>query len=175
MSSKVQGLRQLWLKSTGSIVVVNGLSCSVASGIFWDQESRPCVRNWQADSLPLNHQGSPSVDHFKFATTLLLFYVLIFSCDAYGILAPQPGAEPAPPALEGDVLHTGLPGKSWGEHLWEWGQSNSWGDQTMREPFRTWLKSSLKWSQFLDFPLCKSIHSLSGWTKIVKFSVAYHL
>ena len=31
-----------------------------------------------------------------------------FSCEAYGILAPQPGTEPAPPALEGEVLHTGL-------------------------------------------------------------------
>ena len=117
----MQRLQQLWIKSTGSIVVVNGLSCSAASGIFRDQESRPCVLNWQADSLPLNHQGSPNVDHFKdfieFATILLLFYVLIFSCNAYGILAPQPGAEPASPALEGDVLHTGLPGKSWGKHL----------------------------------------------------------
>ena len=29
-----------------------------------------------------------------------------------GILAPQPGIEPAPPALEGKVLTTGLPRKS---------------------------------------------------------------
>ena len=61
------------------------------------------------------------MDHFKdfieFATTLLLFYVLIFSCEAYGILAPQPETEPAPPALEGEVLHTGLPGKCWGKHV----------------------------------------------------------
>ena len=33
-------------------------------------------------------------------------------CKACGILAPQPGIESAPPALEGEVLATGLPGKS---------------------------------------------------------------
>ena len=30
-----------------------------------------------------------------------------------GILAPGPGIKPAPPALEGEVLTTGPPGKSW--------------------------------------------------------------
>ena len=32
--------------------------------------------------------------------------------EACEILAPQPGIEPTPPALEGEVLITGLPGKS---------------------------------------------------------------
>ena len=31
---------------------------------------------------------------------------------AYGILIPQPGAEPTPPALENSFLTTGPPGKS---------------------------------------------------------------
>ena len=35
-----------------------------------------------------------------------------FGSKACGILAPQPGVEPAPPALEGKVLTTGPPGKS---------------------------------------------------------------
>ena len=35
-----------------------------------------------------------------------------FGPEACGILAPQPGIKPAPPALEGEVLTTGLPGKS---------------------------------------------------------------
>ena len=35
-----------------------------------------------------------------------------FGHEAYEILAPQPGIEPALPALEGKVLTTGLPGKS---------------------------------------------------------------
>ena len=36
----------------------------------------------------------------------------IFGHEACGILAPRPGIEPAPPALEGEVLTTGPPGKS---------------------------------------------------------------
>ena len=35
-----------------------------------------------------------------------------FGREACGILAPQPAIEPTPPALEGEVLTTGLPGKS---------------------------------------------------------------
>ena len=45
-------------------------------------------------------------------TILFLFYVLVFGLEACGILAPQPGIEPTPPALEGKVLTTGPPGKS---------------------------------------------------------------
>ena len=33
-------------------------------------------------------------------------------CEACGILVPQSGIEPTPPALEGEVLTTGPPGKS---------------------------------------------------------------
>ena len=50
----------------------------------------------------------------EFVTVLLLFYVLVFGREAYGILVPWPGIEPAPRALEGEVLTTGLPGKSRG-------------------------------------------------------------
>ena len=35
-----------------------------------------------------------------------------FGCEACGILAPWPGIEPTPSALEGKVLTTGLPRKS---------------------------------------------------------------
>ena len=35
-----------------------------------------------------------------------------FGHEACGILAPQPGIEPTPPALEGEVLTTGPSGKS---------------------------------------------------------------
>ena len=35
-----------------------------------------------------------------------------FSREACGILASQPGIEPAPSAMEGKVLTTGPPGKS---------------------------------------------------------------
>ena len=45
-------------KSTGSVVVVHDLSCSVACGIFPDQVSNPCLLHWQVDFLPLSHHGS---------------------------------------------------------------------------------------------------------------------
>ena len=67
--SRVHGLQQLQhlgsavmapgLYSTGLVAVAHGLSCSAACGIFSDQGSNPCLLHWQADSLPLSHQGSP--------------------------------------------------------------------------------------------------------------------
>ena len=48
-----------WLCSTGSAVVAHGLSCSTARGIFPGQGLSPRLRQWQADALPLSHQGSP--------------------------------------------------------------------------------------------------------------------
>ena len=41
-----------------------------------------------------------------------VFYILVLDHEAYEILAPQPGIKPTPPSLEGEVLTTGLPGKS---------------------------------------------------------------
>ena len=43
--------------------------------------------------------------------------VWFFGREACGILAPQPGIEPAPPALEGEVLTTGPPRKSLESHF----------------------------------------------------------
>ena len=47
---------------------------------------------------------------------LLQYHFCFMFCflghEACEILAPHPGIEPAPPALEGEVLTTGLPGKS---------------------------------------------------------------
>ena len=43
----------------GLVIVAHGISCSVACGIFPDQGLNPCPLHWQADSLPLSHQGSP--------------------------------------------------------------------------------------------------------------------
>ena len=56
---------------------------------------------------------------WKFLKALLklLQYCFCYLCfgffgpEACGILAPQPRIEPAPPALEREVLTTGLPGK----------------------------------------------------------------
>ena len=49
------------LQSSGSIVVVHGLSRSAASGIFLDQGSNLCPLHWQVDALPLHHPGSPFI------------------------------------------------------------------------------------------------------------------
>ena len=48
-------------RCVGSVVVVHGLSCSAACGIFPGQGSDPCPLHWQADSQPLHHQGSPTI------------------------------------------------------------------------------------------------------------------
>ena len=49
----------------------------------------------------------------EFVTLLLLLLMFcFFSHKACGILAPRPGIEPTPHALEGDVPTTGPPGKS---------------------------------------------------------------
>ena len=65
---EVHRLQYVWL--IGSVVVVSRLwstdstvvhrlSCSAACGIFSNQGSNLCLLHWQADSLPLSHQGSP--------------------------------------------------------------------------------------------------------------------
>jgi len=46
------------------------LSCSAAGGIFSDQGWNPCVLHWQAESLTLNHQGSPYWNTFYKQNTI---------------------------------------------------------------------------------------------------------
>ena len=52
------------------------LSCSMTCGIFLDQGSNPCLLHWQADSLPLSHQGS-SQGSFFFLIVLLYSVELV--------------------------------------------------------------------------------------------------
>ena len=47
------------LRHVDSVAVAHRLSCFAACGIFPDQGSNPCPLQWQADSHPLNQQGSP--------------------------------------------------------------------------------------------------------------------
>ena len=59
----VQGLLLPWLLLLGAqawVVVVCGLTCSMEWGLFLDQGWNLCLLHWQADSLPLSHQGSPA-------------------------------------------------------------------------------------------------------------------
>ena len=53
----------LGLQSSGSVVVVHRLICSMAHGVFPDQGSN--LYHWQVDSLPLNHQGNLTASFFK--------------------------------------------------------------------------------------------------------------
>ena len=80
--SRVCGLQQLWhLGSVGWLIGSREqgqqLWCTglvaVTCGIFPDQESNQCLLHWQVDSLPVNHQGSPSGQFFFF------FFFLLFS------------------------------------------------------------------------------------------------
>ena len=50
------------LQSAGSVAAVHGFSGSAACGSFPGLGSNLCLPLWQADSLPLSHQGSPA--HF---------------------------------------------------------------------------------------------------------------
>ena len=56
--------------------------------------------------------------HYCFC--LMFFFVCLFGkvcagicCEACGNLVPQPGIKPTPYTLEGKVVTTGPPGKSW--------------------------------------------------------------
>ena len=51
----------------------------------------------------------------KFVTMLFLVYA--FGPKVCGVLAPRPGIELSPPALEGGVLTTGPPGKPYNLYL----------------------------------------------------------
>ena len=62
MGSRVQGPQQSKLpgpRAQTQLVVAHSLNCSAACGIFLDQGQNLCLLNWQADSSPLSHQGSP--------------------------------------------------------------------------------------------------------------------
>ena len=54
---RLQGMR-------ASVVVVQGLSCPLACGMFPDQGSNSCPLHWQVDSYLLCHQGNPSIKLF---------------------------------------------------------------------------------------------------------------
>ena len=55
------------LYSTGLVVVAHtGLVVPRPRGILLDQESNLCLLDWQADSLPLSHQGSPAISFLKY-------------------------------------------------------------------------------------------------------------
>ena len=76
------------LQSTGSVVGVHGLSCSMACGIFPEQGLNLCLLNRQVDYLPLNHQESPPPILF-----IYLFIYIRLCHMACKILVLQPRIE----------------------------------------------------------------------------------
>ena len=60
------------LQSTGSAVVAHGLNCCTACGVLLVQGPNLCLLHWQADSLPLSHQGNPEILPFKKCFALIL-------------------------------------------------------------------------------------------------------
>ena len=62
-SSSGTWVQEFWFlgsrAQTGSIVV-HGLTCPEACGIFPDLGLNLCLLHWLADSLPWSHQGSPA-------------------------------------------------------------------------------------------------------------------
>jgi len=68
----------LGLWTTGSVVVARGVSCSMACGIFPDQELNLCLLHWRTGSLPLSCQGSPGLCFLEPTSSLLLEINLSF-------------------------------------------------------------------------------------------------
>ena len=49
-------------------------------GIFPTQGSNPCLLHWQADPLPLSHQGSPSRERIEERNTQPLLFLFFSPC-----------------------------------------------------------------------------------------------
>ena len=59
------------LGSAGSVFVVRGFSCLLASGTFLDQGSNPWTLHWQVDSQPPSHEGSPIYPFLRWGNWVL--------------------------------------------------------------------------------------------------------
>ena len=60
LQAEASAVAELGLQDArASVLAVPGLKCSAVHRIFLDQGSNLCLLHWQADSLPLTHQGHP--------------------------------------------------------------------------------------------------------------------
>ena len=71
----------------------NGLSCSVAWGVFPDQGLNSCLPHWLADSLPLSHQGSCLWFYSCLLVHFWLCWVSVAAC-ALALVVAASGAYP---------------------------------------------------------------------------------
>ena len=69
--------------NTGSIVVAYRLGCFTACGSLPKQGSNPCLLHWQANFLPLSHQGSPKQISFDLQNIWLFFHGFHFRFQAH--------------------------------------------------------------------------------------------
>lgn len=65
----VRGLLPCWTMGS-RVAVAHGLSWPAPGGVSPDQGRNPCLLHWQANSEPLDHQGSPSSVGFDRCTRL---------------------------------------------------------------------------------------------------------
>ena len=65
----VSRVQQLWFPGSRAQdqAVAHGPTSSSACRIFQDLGSDPCLLRWQANSLPLSHQGNPESEGFRFS------------------------------------------------------------------------------------------------------------
>ena len=68
----------------------------VACGIFQGQGSNLCLLHWQADSLPLSHQGSPSLPPS-------LFFSFVCTCGV--LLAGEFPNQGLNPGCDSETMH----------------------------------------------------------------------
>ena len=76
----------------------------MACGISLDQESNPCPLHWQADSYPLDHQGSPLTDFLCGWCAVCALYCILLptpTCQHLKVLLSSRILPPAPTAARG--------------------------------------------------------------------------
>ena len=96
---------------------------------------QPILRCYSTEKVPENFTSLPVIGKMflifkifflcgsllkvflELVTKLLLFMFWFFGQEACRILAPLPGIKLVPPALNGEVLTTGLPGRSPGRNF----------------------------------------------------------
>ena len=82
MTFLLRGWLHCWARALGArapVAVVHGFTCSLACGIFSEQESNPCPLQWQTDSLLLHRQGSVSFLFSFLKLISFLYYTKVVS------------------------------------------------------------------------------------------------
>ena len=129
---------QKWLNPQEVLYIFSGIKCNWLMGIHKYNHFQYVALYLLIIAFIWKHSISLYLSYFKFNMFTFYFFLrfffvwcgpflksllnllqycfcfmfLVFGHKACGILAPRPGIEPTPPALDGEVLTTGLPGES---------------------------------------------------------------